>query len=382
MARSLGVAGFGRYTVAFTIFSSLLQLTSFADTWLISRWENRGDQLAILASVRRVKTEAGFAACAAVIAFALLAASFDWFDRTTLLSVVLAVVTAAAASFSSTLAAIGQAERNIARYTAAVAAPPLLTLLASMAAASGRISTPLVYIAALLVGYAPLAVAATRLMRDGASRPPLSMRADILAFGGWVTIGTIFYAVFQRIDIFFLGIVRPVSEVGLYGAAVRLSAIGALAASIVSAALMPIGSRATTWRGVHERRAYLRESLLAIGGVAACLALTIAITPLLITRVFGAAYAGSIPAARVLLLGQLTLGAQMPFYFALYALGGQRWIASISLAQLATACIAGLLMVQRFGMIGAAWSNVLTYAVGAVGVWWYVASIPSAERHA
>lgn len=380
VARGLGVGGFGRYTVAFTVFSSLLQLTSFADTWLVSRWADAEQRPAIVASVRRVKLEVALATCAAAALFSLLALSVHRFGGATLAPVALAVATAAAASFTTTLAAVGQAERNVPLFTAAVAAPPLLTLIASAATAAARVDRPLAFIAALLVGYAPLAVSGARLMRDRPIQPTRSMRVDILAFGGWVTLGTIFYAVFQRVDVFFLSSARPVSDVGLYGAAVRLSAVGALGASIVSTALMPVGSLAATWRSARERRAYVRESVIAISGIAACLAIGIAITPLLVTRVFGAAFADAVPAARVLLTGQLVLGAQMPFYFALYALGGQRWIAAISFAQLATACLGGWLLIRPFGIIGAAWSNTLTYFVGAIGVAWFLGSIPPAAE--
>jgi len=163
-----------------------------------------------------------------------------------------------------------------------------------------------------------------------------------------------------------------VTEVGHYGAAVRLSGIGALGASIAGAALMPLGSLAATWRDPVARRAYVRESGVAVFGIIMCIGFAIALAPWLMSRVFGEAYAAAVPATRVLLLGQLVLGAQLPFYFALYALDGQRWIAFISISQLATALVSGALLASRFGVTGAAWSNALTYIVGAIAVALYL----------
>jgi O-antigen/teichoic acid export membrane protein len=135
---------------------------------------------------------------------------------------------------------------------------------------------------------------------------------------------------------------------------------------------MPLGSRAATWRDSATRRTYVHESGVAVFGIALCIGLAIALAPWLISRVFGEAYAAAIPAAQVLLLGQLVLGAQLPFYFALYALDGQRWIAFISFAQLATALLSGAVLASRFGATGAAWSNALTYIVGAIAVALYL----------
>src|SRR5689334_18349104 len=37
-ARALSKASFATYTLAFAVVTSLMQVTSFADTWLVSRW--------------------------------------------------------------------------------------------------------------------------------------------------------------------------------------------------------------------------------------------------------------------------------------------------------------------------------------------------------
>jgi O-antigen/teichoic acid export membrane protein len=371
-ARSLGPDGFGRYTLAFTIFASLLQLTSFADTWLISRWGHAEQRRAVLATVWRIKAETIVVMVGGFILFALGAVATHTYDAASLLPALLAVLTAGAGGLTTALAAIGQAERRFRLYTIAIAGPSLLAALGSALLAAAKVQRPTVFVFVLLASYLAVAMYATVTLRQSPAQQVAALRSDILSFGGWVTIGTVFYALFQRIDLFLLGSLRSVTEVGHYGAAVRLSGIGALGASIAGAALMPLGSRVATWRDPAARRAYVRESGVAVFGIILCIGLAIALAPWLMSRVFGEAYAEAVPAARVLLLGQLVLGAQLPFYFALYALDGRRWIAFISISQLATALVSGALLASRFGVTGAAWSNALTYIVGAIAVALYL----------
>src|SRR5215471_17731543 len=51
VARALGPLSFGGYTIGFTVFASLMQLTSFADTWLVSRWDQPARRPAVARTV-------------------------------------------------------------------------------------------------------------------------------------------------------------------------------------------------------------------------------------------------------------------------------------------------------------------------------------------
>ena len=368
VARKLGPEGFGQYTLAFTVFASLLQLTSFADTWLVSRWGPAGRQPGVLAAVWRLKRDAAAAIAIGSFIIAVAVVLMGAVTTNTAIAMLLGVIAAALGSFTTALAALAQAESRFGLYTFAVAGPPALILGTTAALAAWPGAGPVTFVAVMVLSYVPVALYGLRTLAKRSGSPVSGLRTDLLTFGGWVTVGTVFYAVFQRIDVFFLGIFRSVSDVGQYGAAVRLSALGALGASIVGAALMPIGSRAETWADLASRRTYLQEASLAALGIAGVLGVAVVFTPWLIVRVFGEQYSASIAAAQILLAGQLVLGAQLPYYFALYAFDGRRWIAGISLAQLATAAVSGAVLSRYFGLAGAAWSNAITYVVGALGV--------------
>ena len=368
VARRLGPHGFGQYTLAFTVFGSLLQLSSFADTWLVSRWGPHEHAQGVMGAVWRLKRDALLLLLTGAVLMGAVVAASGQVETATLAAVLLGVVAAGLGGYTTALAAVGQAERRFRLYSIAVAGPPALILTTTAIVATTRSADPIAFVVAMLLSYVPFAWYAARLIRARAAVPPLDLRRDLLSFGGWVTVGTVFYAVFQRIDVFFLGTFRTVSDVGQYGAAVRLSAVGALGASIVGAALMPSGSRGETWTDPVARRRYLEEAGLAAVGIASAVGGVILIAPWLIVRVFGGEYSSAINAARILLLGQLVLGVQQPYYFALYGLDGRRWIAGISLAQLALAIAAGAWLSKTFGLEGAAWSNTLTYIAGAIGV--------------
>ena len=85
---------------------------------------------------------------------------------------------------------------------------------------------------------------------------------------------------------------------------------------------------------------------------------------MLIRVAFGGTYDGAVGPTRILLLGQVILIAQMPFYFALYGLKGERWIAGLGVGQLLASVIAAYWLIGRYGLAGAAWSNVATYTLG------------------
>ena len=61
----------------------------------------------------------------------------------------------------------------------------------------------------------------------------------------------------------------------------------------------------------------------------------------------------------------------MPLYFAMYGLNGIRWIAALGAGQLLVTAVAGYFLISAYGAMGAAWTNVATYLVGAVVVVWF-----------
>jgi O-antigen/teichoic acid export membrane protein len=368
-ARSLGPTVFGSYTIGFTVFASLMQVTSFADTWLVSRWDEDARRDAAARAVWTIKTRA----CTVML---VAAAGVGLFGRAALdrlgtdpASLVIGVTAAAAASLTTALASVSQARGNFAAYAVIIAVGPCVGLLLTALIALTPLRSPGIFLAAIAVSYLPTALATIRQLRRPAD--PSVTRTLIhnaIRFGGWVTIGSIAYVLFQRLDVFLLAALADPDRVGTYGVATRLSTVGAFLTNTITTVLMPAGSQRSTWRDPNARRAYVLESWLSILPMALALAGAIVAAPLLVTSVFGPSFAAATAATRILLFAQALLLVQMPFYFALYALEGGRWIATLGLGQLATALGTGYLLIQQLGLAGAAWSNVATYTLGLVVV--------------
>jgi len=368
-ARALGPGLFAVYTVGFTIFSSLTQLTTFAETWLVSRW---GDSRTLPTAKRvvwQIKLWAALASLGIAIVVGIFAPGVIARFGITTLTLVIAVAAAGVAALSTAGASTFQAEQNFMAYAAIVALSPLMGAALSVAIALMGMSDPVVYLAAITVSYCPTATLAYfRLRSEASASLTLPLMKNALRFGGWVTIGSFAYVLFQRVDVFLLAALASHEAVGIYGVAARLAMIAAVFGNTITTILMPIGSRAETWASPDLRRAYSLESAVSIVVTFAFVGLAALVTPLIIRSVFGVGYLGAIGPTRILLLSQAIVIAQMPFYFALYGLNGARWIAALGLAQLAAATGVGYILVARYGPLGAAWSNVLTYTLGAIVV--------------
>lgn len=369
VARALGPEGFAPYTIAFTIFSSLLQLTTFADTWLVSRWGDANTRERAKAAVWRIKIGAGglLMLGAALVPLVLT----EWSEKVhvTPALYLLAVGTAVAGALTTAGATTFQADGRFSVYSVIVAVGPLISVVLSFALWRSHAHSPVTYVWVLLISYVPTAVLAYRQLR--VHPVPPALRADLLRalqFGGWVTVGSVAYALFQRIDVFLLAGLASPSEVGMYGAATRLAAVGSFFGSTLTAVLMPAGSLAATWVDRAKRHDYFIESLVSILVMSGALIVAIAVTGPTMRALFGDPYRIAVPMAQILIFSQVVLIAQMPFYFAMYALQGERWIAALGLGQLVASVGSCYLLIPRLGPLGAAWSNVVTYGLGLLVV--------------
>ena len=369
VARALGPNEFGPYTIAFTIFSSLLQLTTFADTWLVSQWGDATGRERAKAAVWKIKFWAGVILLALAVGapFAFEA----WSDKLHIPAglYLLAVGAAVTGALTTAGATTYQAEGNFAAYSVIVALGPFVSVIVSLILWRSHVVSPIGYVWVLLLSYLPTAVLAYR--RLNVDPVPHHLQDDILRalrFGGWVTVGSVAYVLFQRIDVFLLASMAPPADVGMYGAATRLAAVGSFFGSTITAVLMPSGSLASTWQDATKRHDYTIESIVSITAMGVALGLAILATGPIVRGLFGAAYQVAVPKAEVLILSQIVVIVQMPFYFALYALKGERWIAALGLTQLVVSVGSCYVLIGRLGPIGAAWSNVLTYAVGLLVV--------------
>lgn len=170
-----------------------------------------------------------------------------------------------------------------------------------------------------------------------------------------------------RVDAFMLGILRTSAEVGWYGAAYKFLEAGFFFTEAVGNSFQPAIAKAFGQKKkeiVSDLYGRGYKILLVVGGVAAGIGFVYA-EPI-VTLVFGAEYLNSAPALRLLVLSMLMTFGTMISIAMFDAVGLQhKTVGSFFIALILNVSLNALL-IPRLGIMGAAWSTLLTEAYLAV----------------
>jgi O-antigen/teichoic acid export membrane protein len=198
-------------------------------------------------------------------------------------------------------------------------------------------------------------------------KPARSHRHDlsqILHHSKWLVIALVMAAVFERTDVLMLGRLAGAAQVGIYSAALTLALLPDLVTGCLSTVLFPKVS-AVHARGEFARlnRQYLKYAIpVALFG-AVC-AQTLGTWT--IETFFSHKYVESIPVFRIVVLGSLLSGVMTPLPSALLAFVAPRRVVVVSAIALGMVAALGMILIPRYGAIGAAVSVVLTRAAAAI----------------
>jgi len=242
--------------------------------------------------------------------------------------------------------------------------PSLLFLSVALLAAPG---------VALVVTYAMARRLITREVEGGAKAPPPRMSMDVdtprptLTFERFrreaapIGVGVLLSAIYFRCDVYFISYWHGLETVGMYNAVFRLVEALRLLPAAALAVAFPHLCRAVDSRPL----ARLALTLTAAGLL--MMAGTLVAAPAVVGLVYGAPYLPAAPALGVLALA-------LPFFFLNYALthqviawDGQRAYAAIAAGALVANLASNILLIPSQGMVGAAWSTVLTELVVMTG---------------
>ncbi len=173
--------------------------------------------------------------------------------------------------------------------------------------------------------------------------------------------------IYLRIDQVMLGSLASESEVGFYAAAVRISEVWYFVPAAIVSSLFPriVQLRASD-QVQFEQQLQRLYNLLAFLGYAVALPVTL-LAPWLVQLLFGSAYQSSAPLLSVLiwagLFANLTV-ARNAHFIALDWGRAQLWTAS---AGAIANILLNLLLIPRYGAMGAAGATCLSYWVAAQG---------------
>lgn len=191
---------------------------------------------------------------------------------------------------------------------------------------------------------------------------PEVMRS-LVVYGIKVHVGEVLYSLRQRIDQAVISLWLPAADLGLYVVALTV-ANGPLILvfTLANVAFPKISQQATAGGKLAVFGRYLRFSLAMASGTIIVLWLLV---PWLLPLLFGRPFAPAVPIANILLLGTLPLAAKLMFQQALKAWDRSLMVGRAELSGLVVAVVLIAVLMPSFGLIGVAWSLVLSQTVTA-----------------
>jgi len=220
------------------------------------------------------------------------------------------------------------------------------------------------YLASLLV---VILIAMLLLSRDsGYPRFALRGVSRLLRYGVLVWAAGIGHQANARIDQFLMGALVPAFALGNYAAAVSIAAILSVISMGVGVVTLPTIAQAVPREQRHMGRRYVLGSVVLTGAGALILGV---LAPVIVPSILGSAFRPAVPLLRVLLIGQVALGATQILHEIARGMGRLRVPALIEGIGAATTVVAILYAVPRWGVMGAAWVSVAVYWPVAVFMW-------------
>ena len=373
LARALGPASFGLYTLAVTVVRLATAVAGEPLDAAVMRSAPvllRSDRPRAVAVVRAAfHLRAGLGVVGlivtAAVPWAVSWAVFDTVDHRTL------AVLAAAGVLGDLLlrSALGyfQVASAFGRFLAVDAVWQLGRAVAVVGLlAAGRLtatSAVAVYVAAPFVAFA---VAVALMPRDltTAVRSSREQLWGVARHARWLVAATAVAALYERLDLLMLRRFRGDEAVGLYGGAVFLASVPDFIDGFVQTVLAPrVAPAVAAGRFNALNRRYWSVA------VPACLvagAVAVGLGGWGVRTFLKAEYAGSVPAFRVLVVGTLFNLAVTPLSAALLTYAAPRAAAAVTAGGLAVVVVGGLAVIPAYGAVGAA--AVIVAARVGVGV--------------
>jgi O-antigen/teichoic acid export membrane protein len=228
-------------------------------------------------------------------------------------------------------------------------------------------------LAAYAAGSVLPALLGSRLLRKkpGVSR---DLRSHVVPFAltSWLA-GVIGGLVWNRTEIVFLEHYVDIRAVGFFAAASTLALMATAVPELLTSALLPYFSEQHGLDAREQTHRVYRTmtGIVALVVVPACVGMA-AIAHLLVPLIFGAEFADAAPVAMVLLIpaGVEVVAATAPSL--IYSTGKSSILLISNTLGLAGTILLALIVIPRFGLMGAAWSRAVVH-VGVVAIeTWYV----------
>ncbi len=173
---------------------------------------------------------------------------------------------------------------------------------------------------------------------------------------------------FNFVDVILLGFFLPPETVAVYFAATRILQFVVFASYAASAATAPRFTEAKARGDLASLRALVvRTARLTSAAPVPIGAAVLLIAPVLL-RLFGPGFEASFAPLAVLVMGVMAYSLFGPAEDVLNMLGGERLSAAVALTALTVAVVLNLLLIPRYGVMGAAIAMAAAYGLRGAGL--------------
>jgi len=191
---------------------------------------------------------------------------------------------------------------------------------------------------------------------SNSAKSPINVRA-VLAISVPLLITNLLIMLLGQADIWILGAFRSSEEVGIYGAVARLVVLIAMPLSVANAITPPLIAELNARKELAKLESFLRATAtLAALPAALVLLVFILIGPLILRFLFGPYYQQGATILIILAIGQFMNVGAGSCMFALAMTGEQKTAMVITSIAGVTSVTLALLLVQRYGGVGVAFS--------------------------
>lgn len=185
---------------------------------------------------------------------------------------------------------------------------------------------------------------------------------EIFHFTKWIFLSFVANSISGRLDVFMLSHFKGSQAVGYYSAAQQLVTVLPMIIGAVSTVLLPQVSRLKT---KDEFKGFIKKVAFGASILAFCLLPMVIFGEQIIHLIFGSRYAGSFGAFRILFFGYIIALFTNPMSLVVYALNKPKIFTVINYFQLALTIVLNYIFIQKYGMIGAAWTFLVVTAIGS-----------------
>ena len=239
-----------------------------------------------------------------------------------------------------------------------------LTLIFVVALKGGVMSAALIYLTLMVIQFVVMLVMAFRLNPDKADTElPADLPRKMLHFGLRGYLGSLSALLWTRFPVFLLNATHGAIAVGIFSVAQQLVEKALLPVQAMQDVIYQKMSVLSSGTATLAMNRYLRITwwgmlLVALAGLA--------VVPWVITLPLGAAYAGAVPVARILLLGTAfaSLSLLLDAYF-INQMHRPGLVSILAWGNVLAGLGLALLMIPALAEKGAAWALSLTQILGA-----------------